>query len=179
MQYPIEKGPDEHSDLVRGFAECEGAGFQEMDLRGGHIIAIELGAKRQKSIRPEHYELAGIGAALCGEQDFPHLLDQRRFERFDFRSDLRIENAFAAVATPDIAGVSQDPVARTLGNALIVEPVRHQVSGAVQANVGPAELEQFLEVLPGLAERLGPALCAVLSEVGLPFREKAILPSVQ
>ena len=32
MQYPIEKGPDEHSDLVRGFAEREVAGFQE-DLR--------------------------------------------------------------------------------------------------------------------------------------------------
>ena len=73
-----------------------------------------------KSVRLQHGELARVRAFLRDEQDFSHLLDHRRFERLDLHSNLRIEDALAAIAAADITGVSKDAVARALRDVSLV-----------------------------------------------------------
>src|ERR1700687_819437 len=102
------------------------------------------------SVRLQCGELAGIGAVLCREQDLSHLLDYRRFKRLDLCGNLRVEDPLAPIAAADITRVPQDPIACSLCDRFVVKRVRHKVSGAVQRQVGPGQLEDALDVLPGL-----------------------------
>jgi hypothetical protein len=58
---------------------------------------------------------------------FSHLSDDRRLERFDLRCDLRIKNAFAAVASADVACVPKNAVARALRDRFVIEPILPKV----------------------------------------------------
>jgi hypothetical protein len=51
------------------------------------------------------------------------ILDHLRFERLDFRGDLRIKNALPTIASTNITGVSENAVARSLRNPLAIKPV--------------------------------------------------------
>jgi len=67
--------------------------------------------------------------------------------------------------------MSKDAVARALRDPVAVKPVGHKVPCAVERQVGTAQLQELLYVLPGLAQRLRPALGTILSDVDVPFGE--------
>jgi hypothetical protein len=98
-----------------------------------------------------------------------------RFKSFDARGNLRIKNALAAVAAANITGVPQNAIAGSLRNSFAVKPVGHEMSSAVQGQVGSAQLQELLHVLPRLAQRLRPALRAIASDVAFPFWEETLL----
>ncbi|OKO88460.1 hypothetical protein AC629_09585, partial [Bradyrhizobium sp. NAS80.1] len=55
----------------------------------------------------QYRELAIFCPVLCSEQDLSHLLDHGRFERLDFRRDLRIKSTLAAVASTNVTGMPE------------------------------------------------------------------------